>query len=159
MNRKIIILVIFILLILIIFFIKNNDKNINNEINDTSKTINREEIKDMSVIISINNREYSVDLEDNDTVKELLKLLPINMNMTDLNNNEKYIYLDNTFTTNSFNPKRIEKGDIYLYGNNCLVIFYKSFDTNYSYTKIGHINNLEDLDNNSIEVKIYEKNN
>ena len=41
-----------------------------------------------------------------------------------------------------------------LYTDNCLVIFYKSFDTSYSYTKIGHINNLPDLDNNSISVKL-----
>ena len=41
-----------------------------------------------------------------------------------------------------------------LYGNNCLVIFYKSFDTLYSYTKIGHIDYLENLENGSITVKL-----
>ena len=40
-----------------------------------------------------------------------------------------------------------------LYGDNCLVIFYKSFDTSYSYTKIGHINNLPDLGNDNVLVK------
>ena len=39
-----------------------------------------------------------------------------------------------------------------LYGNNCLVIFYKTFETSYSYTKIGHIDNLEDLGNEDITV-------
>ena len=48
----------------------------------------------------------------------------------------------------------INKGDVYLYNNNCLVIFYKSFTTSYSYTYIGHINDLADLDNNSVLVKI-----
>ena len=43
-----------------------------------------------------------------------------------------------------------------LYGNNCLVVFYKSFDTSYSYTKIGHIENLPDLEDKNIIIK-FEK--
>ena len=61
--------------------------------------------------------------------------------------------MDNSLPTNSTNPKHIKSGDIMLYGNNCLVIFYKSFDTNYSYTKIGHIDNLPDLGIDNITVK------
>ena len=40
-----------------------------------------------------------------------------------------------------------------LFGDNCLVIFYKSFNTSYSYTKIGHIESLPDLNKSSIKVK------
>ena len=76
--------------------------------------------------------------------------------MNELNGNEKYVYMDKSLTTNSFNPKQIKKGDVMLYGDNCLVIFYKSFETSYSYTKIGHIDNLENLGNGSIIVK-FEK--
>ena len=104
--------------------------------------------------ITINNEVYQIELEDNETTKSFLNILPKELNMNELNGNEKYAYLDNTLPTNSYNPKHINKGDIMLYGNNCLVIFYKSFDTSYSYTKIGHINNLPDLDNNNILVKI-----
>ena len=76
--------------------------------------------------------------------------------MNELNGNEKYVYLNNSLPTNSYNPKRINSGDIMLYGNNCLVIFYESFDTSYSYTRIGHIDNLPDLGNENIIVK-FEK--
>ena len=82
--------------------------------------------------------------------------LPQEFRMKELNGNEKYIYLDTSFPTNSFNPQRILKGDIMLYGDNCLVIFYKSFDTPYSYTKIGHIDNLPDLGSDNITV-IFKK--
>ena len=80
-------------------------------------------------------------------------MLPKEFDMNELNRNEKYIYLDKTLPTNQYNPKNIEVGDIMLYGDNCLVVFYKSFDTSYSYTKIGHIENLSDLGNNNVTIK------
>lgn len=40
-----------------------------------------------------------------------------------------------------------------LFGNNCLVIFYKTFYTSYSYTKIGHIENILDLGSDSVQVE------
>ena len=43
-----------------------------------------------------------------------------------------------------------------LFDNSCLVIFYKSFDTPYSYTKIGHIDNLPNLGDKSVNVKFEE---
>ena len=33
-----------------------------------------------------------------------------------------------------------------LYGDSCVVLFYKSFNTSYSYTKIGYIENIEGLE-------------
>ena len=63
-------------------------------------------------------------------------------------------YLDESLPTNTYSPKYIEAGDVMLFGDNCLVIFYKSFDTSYSYSKIGHINNLPEFDNESMSVII-----
>ena len=34
-----------------------------------------------------------------------------------------------------------------LYGSDCLVLFYDSFSTSYSYTKIGYLDNPEGLKN------------
>ena len=121
------------------------------------KKDNIKEVKS-SVKIIIDEKEFIIDLENNETVKSFINMLPLELNMKELNGNEKYAYLDKSLPTNSSNPKRINAGDVMLYGNNCLVIFYKSFDTSYSYTKIGHINNLENLDNENINVKIKEDN-
>ena len=85
-------------------------------------------------------------LNKNMTVKELYQKLPMTLTMSDLNNNEKYCYLDFTLPTNAESITNIKKGDVMLFGNGCLVIFYKSFKTSYSYTKIGHIENPTDIE-------------
>ena len=113
-----------------------------------------EEVKQVKAII--NNEEYIVNLDNNETAKKFISILPQELIMNELNGNEKYIYLNTSFPTNSSNPKMINAGDLMLYGDDCLVIFYKSFVTSYSYTKIGHIDNLPDLGNGNIRVK-FEK--
>ena len=96
--------------------------------------------------IQIDNKTFTVIVENNRTVKELYQKLPITLEMSDLNNNEKYCYLDFTLPTDSKSVKNIKKGDVMLFGNSCLVIFYKSFTTSYSYTKIGHIENPANIE-------------
>lgn len=115
-----------------------------------SKTNKQEDMKEIKAII--NDIEYNINLEENETAKEFIKMLPKEYNMNELNGNEKYTYLDNPLPTDSYNPNQINKGDVMLFGDNCLVIFYKTFNTNYSYTKIGHIDNLPDLDESNIKV-------
>lgn len=126
--------------------IQTNQQENNNELNNSNEVIK-------SVKAIINGKEYTINLEDNETANSFANLLPQELNMSELNGNEKYIYLDTTLPTNSSNPNRINAGDVMLYGDNCLVIFYKSFDTSYSYTKIGHIDNLSNLDNGNVTVK------
>ena len=100
-----------------------------------------------NIIITIKNKKYEAILYDNSTTKELIKKFPITITMSDLNGNEKYYNFSKSFPTSSENVANINKGDIMLFGNNCLVIFYKSFSTHYKYTKLGYTKNLEDLEN------------
>ena len=136
-KKKIYFIIIFSLLILIILGINYR------------KESNGDKMK-----IIINNQTFEVFLENNETVKKLSELLPLNIKMTSLNNNEKYYYLNQSLPQKAIKVNHINKGDLMLYGDNCLVLFYKSFDTNYSYTKIGHINNLIELNDDDIEVII-----
>ena len=156
MNKKLLLIIIYCLLLtgcVDIFNYKNkNDHDKNNTVLEKSKI--KENDKNMLKISAIiNNENYIINLENNETVEEFIKLLPQEYKMNELNGNEKYIYLNTQLPTNSLNPKRINAGDVMLYGNNCLVIFYKSFDTSYAYTKIGHIDNLPDLGNSDVLVK------
>ena len=95
--------------------------------------------------IKVGNTEFNLSLEDNDTAKAFRKILPLTLNMSDLNGNEKYYYLDESLPSNQQNVGNITAGDVMLYGDDCIVIFYKSFSTSYKYTKIGHITNPDKL--------------
>lgn len=141
--KKVLLLIIICIVVITGCSSKEENKNIDNI----------KKVED-SVKIIIDNKEYTITLQDNKTVNEFINMLPLKLEMNDLNDNEKYIYLDKELSTNSINPKHINKGDVMLFGNNCLVIFYESFDTSYSYTKIGHIDNLPDLGNGKIKVRI-----
>ena len=127
----------------------------NNRKPDTDSNLNptnsqTETAKMDKIYATINGEKLEIKLEDNSTVSALLKELPLEISMSDLNSNEKYAYLDTSLPTNTYNPKHIEVGDVMLFGDNCLVIFYKSFDSGYSYTKIGHIDNLSSLGDGSM---------
>ena len=145
-NKIFVIIIIAILLVILIgisLYFKNNKKG-----SDDNMTTEDEN----TITILIEDKEYNLTLEDNDTTKKLFANLPLTFQMEELNGNEKYVYLDKEYPINSYNPKHINKGDVMLYNSNCLVIFYKSFDTSYSYTKLGHIDNLENLSLESVTV-------
>ena len=66
-------------------------------------------------------------------------MLPMTVNMTELNKNEKYFRFKNNLPVKSTNPETIQNGDLMIYGSNTLVLFYKNFSTPYSYTQLGRI--------------------
>ena len=95
--------------------------------------------------LTIGSRVFTATLYDNPSATAFKAMLPLTINMTELNGNEKYFDLPQNLTTMASNPKTIQNGDLMLYGSNTLVLFYKTFSTFYSYTKIGKVDNPEDL--------------
>ena len=98
-----------------------------------------------SVTIQVNGKNFSATLADNPAARAFAEKFPLEVNMTELNGNEKYFYLDSDLPTDSERVKQIHAGDLMLFGSNCVVIFYKDFTTNYSYTRLGKIDNAADL--------------
>ena len=168
MKNKILLGILIIIIILVVVFIiinlKDDDSdNSNNNDNKQETDINtNEEVEgenlSMKINLTINGNNFTATLEDNETTRELLNRLPLELNMSELNGNEKYYYFDDSLPTNSYRPGSINTGDIMLYGNDCLVIFYESFNTTYSYTRIGRIDNANNLDkvvgSGSVNVRI-----
>ena len=113
-----------------------------NSINEEMDTMDSEEIK---INLIINNKTFTATLENNQTVQELIQNFPMTLNMSDLHSNEKYNYLSSSLTTNSNIPSMINAGDIKLYGNNCLVVFYDNFRNLYSYTNLGRVDNVDEF--------------
>ena len=90
--------------------------------------------------VIVGDKVFPATLADNYTAEEFRELLPLTFNMAELNGNEKYYYMSNNLTVDETVPDMIHAGDIMLYGRNCLVLFYDTFETSYAYTRIGAIN-------------------
>lgn len=95
--------------------------------------------------ISIGSASFNATLEDNRTVTALKALLPMTVNMSELNGNEKYYNLSENLPTASTRPGTIRTGDLMLYGSSTLVLFYEAFSTAYSYTRLGYVDNPSGL--------------
>jgi len=111
----------------------------------SSETMQREENSMLNIQITAGGQTFSAVLYNNNTVQEFLGLLPLTLDMSELNGNEKYYYFDGSLPTDSENVGYINTGDIMLYGSDCLVLFYDSFSTPYSYTRLGYVNDPDGL--------------
>jgi len=95
--------------------------------------------------ITVGAKVFTATLNDNETAKAFKAMLPLTVNMSELNGNEKYFDLSKSLAVNSSNPGTIQSGDLMLYGSRTLVLFYKSFSTSFSYTRIGRIDSISGL--------------
>ena len=122
-----------------------------NSASSCSKQVDKWNIKNNTpmangkIKITVNSQIFIATLLYDNSVKYFKEMLPLTINMKELNGNEKYYDLPQNIPTNSFNPETIENGDLMLYGSKTLVLFYQSFSTSYSYTKLGEIDNVKGL--------------
>lgn len=123
---------------------KDNGQSGNGTDYEEDKTPDGGESMTTKIKISIKGMDYTAELNESETVKAFIKLLPMTVTMSEMPH-EKYYYLPSNLPTAATNIKRIQTGDIMLWGSNCLVLFYESFSTSYSYTKIGKIVNTRGL--------------
>ena len=100
---------------------------------------------EMNINVTIGSTTFAATIEDSETGRAFYDMLPLTLNMSELNGNEKYCYLDTSLPTASYRPGTINAGDIMLYGSSCVVLFYETFNSGYSYTRIGAVVNPDGL--------------
>ncbi|WP_373520843.1 cyclophilin-like fold protein [Aquiflexum sp.] len=114
---------------------------------DNINTENTRSMANGKIQITVNSQTFTATLLDNNTAKAFKEMLPMTVEMTELNRNEKYIRLPENLPTNASNPGTIRSGDLMLYGSNTAVLFYEGLNTSYSYTRMGKIDDPTGLRN------------
>lgn len=113
--------------------------------NTRNENISNEITMNNKIRIKIGSKTFSATLADNSTATAFKALLPLTLNMRELNGNEKYANLTKNLSIHPSVPASIQTGDLMMYGSNTLVLFYEPFSTSYSYTKVGKINDTAGL--------------
>ena len=124
---------------------RDNDASVNEPIQNNEPPPNNAPIMSNKIKITLNSQTFTVTLVDTNSAKNFKDKLPMTITMVELNGNEKYYNLAENIPTNLSNFETIQNGDLMLYGSNTLVLFYKTFSTSYSYTKLGSIDDATGL--------------
>ncbi len=90
--------------------------------------------------MTVGERRFAITLADNAAARAFAARLPLTLEMTDLNGNEKYADLSESLPMDAHRPGTIHHGDLMLYGPNTIVVFYDTFRSSYAYTRLGRIN-------------------
>jgi hypothetical protein len=95
--------------------------------------------------MTIGERRFAITLADTEAARAFAARLPLTIDMPDFNSNEKHAELSVALPTSTVRPGTIHSGDLMLYGSRTLVLFYLTFDSVYSYTRLGRLDNPADL--------------
>jgi hypothetical protein len=77
--------------------------------------------------VKIGSKTYTATLDDTATTAKLREMLPLTIEMAELNGNEKFYKLPTALPTDAANPGTIRTGDLMLWGADTLVLFYETF--------------------------------
>jgi hypothetical protein len=89
--------------------------------------------------MTVGERRFVITLAENAAARAFAALLPLTLEMPDLNSNEKHAKLPKTLPADASRPGTIRNGDLMLYGSDTLVVFYLTFESSYAYTRLGRV--------------------
>ena len=89
--------------------------------------------------MTVGERRFAITLTDNAAARAFAAQLPMTLDMSELNGNEKHSDLPKALPANASRPGAIRNGDLMLYGTDTLVVFYATFNSSYQYTRLGRV--------------------
>lgn len=95
--------------------------------------------------MTVGERRFAVTLADTDTARAFTAQLPLTLDMFELNGNEKHAALSVALPADAGRPGTIHNGDLMLYGSNTVVVFYETFRSSHSYTRLGRVDDPSGL--------------
>lgn len=95
--------------------------------------------------MTVGERRFAITMTDNAAARAFVAQLPLELDMSELNGNEKHAELPVALPSNASRPGTIRNGDLMLYGATTMVVFYETFNSSYSYTRIGRVDEPDDL--------------
>jgi hypothetical protein len=108
----------------------------------TPASMRQEELR---MWMTVGERRFAITLTDNAAARAFAAQLPLTLDMSELNGNEKHANLPKPLPANASRPGTIRNGDLMLYGADTLVVFYLTFQSSYSYTRLGRVDHPSDL--------------
>ena len=88
---------------------------------------------------------FAITLTDNAAARAFAAQLPLTLEMSELNGNEKHAELPKPLPAHASRPGTTRSGDLMLYGADTLVVFYLTFQSSYSYTRLGRVDDPSEL--------------
>lgn len=101
------------------------------------------EKQSMTIHIAVGEKTFTAHIEDSETGRAFVAKLPLTLDMSELNGNEKYCYGVELPGADKYYDS-IAAGDLMLYSGNCVVLFYGSAG-GYNYTRIGNLTGTDGL--------------
>ena len=95
--------------------------------------------------MTVGERRFAITPTDDAAARAFAARLPLTLDMSELNGNEKHAELPEALPSNASRPGTIRNGDLMLYGTNTVVVFYETFNSSYAYTRLGRVDDPADL--------------
>jgi len=95
--------------------------------------------------MAVGQRRFAITLTNTPAARAFAAQLPLTLDMADLNGNEKHAELPKALPVSASRAGTIRHGELMLYGATTLVVFYLSFDSSYSYTRLGRVDDPDGL--------------